>query len=186
MNNVLSRGGFALVAVCGAALAFGGMGLQKSASASQPARPAEPGGAPEEPPGLDQMGQQLVAGLRSVEGCLGVDTGNFQSGKNTIVAWFENKAAVERWYNHPTHVRMIGAVGSRPEDRTPLEHVDDPDIPGESDPVQPDLDRVVRAAAGWRIDQRAAGSGGVRGGAPPGPGGRRLTACVVNASGARL
>ena len=129
MNNVLSRGGFALVAVCGTALAFGGLGLHKAASASQPARPAEPGGAPEEPPGLDQMGQQLVAGLRSVEGCLGVDTGNFKSGKITIVAWFENKAAVERWYNHPTHVRMIGAVGSRPEDRTPLEHVDDPDIP---------------------------------------------------------
>lgn len=68
---------------------------------------------------------QLVAGLKSVDGCLGVDMGQFQSGKNTIVAWFRDAQAARAWYNHPTHRSMIKMVGADPEAKKPLEHVKD-------------------------------------------------------------
>ncbi len=76
---------------------------------------------------MSDFGALLVAGLKQTEGCLGVDVANFQSGKNTIVAWFENKEAAVRWYNAPVHQRMMGAVGGGGD--TPLKHVTDPDTP---------------------------------------------------------
>lgn len=99
------------VAVCGAAaLAW--------QAASQP-----------QDTGPQGMGAQLIEGLRNTEGCLGVDAAEFQSGKNTIVAWFKDKASVERWYTSPTHTYMMRAVGFDPTDRTPLEHIKDPKTP---------------------------------------------------------
>lgn len=94
----------------------------------------QPGGAPEEAParpqgGAPDFGDMLVEGLKDTDGCLGVDVAQFQSGKNTIVAWFENKEAVLRWYNHPVHTRIMMATGSNPEDGNPLAHVTDPDTP---------------------------------------------------------
>jgi hypothetical protein len=71
----------------------------------------------------------LIEGLRNTEGCLGVDSGQFRSGYNTIVAWFENKAAVERWYHSETHTRLLGMMGGEPEARRPLVHVENPDTP---------------------------------------------------------
>lgn len=89
------------------------------------------GAAPEAHDQQQQRGPDfaglLMQGLRETEGCLGVDAANFQSGKNTIVAWFKNKEAAVRWYNAPAHQRMMGAVGGG--GGTPLEHVTDPDTP---------------------------------------------------------
>jgi hypothetical protein len=71
------------------------------------------------------MGQRLVEGLRNTPGCLGVDAGQFMSGKNAIVAWFENKAAVQKWYYSETHMNMLGGVGANPAtmEHAPLAHV---------------------------------------------------------------
>ncbi len=71
----------------------------------------------------NDMGQRLAEGLKATEGCLGVDLAQWQSGKNTICAWFEDKEAVERWYYSESHSGFMGAVGSAPEDRKPLRHV---------------------------------------------------------------
>lgn len=74
------------------------------------------------------MGARLIEGLKKTEGCLGVEAGQFRGGKNTIIAWFENKEAVERWYYSPMHQFMMNAMGGA-EDRKPLEHVTDPKVP---------------------------------------------------------
>lgn len=72
----------------------------------------------------NEMGQRLAAGLKATEGCLGVDLAQWQSGKNTICAWFEDKEAAKRWYYSDTHTGFMGAVGGGDEDRKPLEHVE--------------------------------------------------------------
>jgi len=118
MHSFVSRPRLVAALSC-SALALAGLGLGSAFSGSQPGEPAQAPDAPHAAPSLDQMGRILVQGLHSVEGCFGVDVADFNSGKNTIVAWFENKVAVERWYNHPAHTRLMGAVGARPGDRTP-------------------------------------------------------------------
>lgn len=78
------------------------------------------------------LGAMLIQGLESTEGCLGVDAGQFKSGKNAIIAWFENKAAAIRWYNSRTHMgAMHMAMGEQAATmkHDPLSHVDDPTIP---------------------------------------------------------
>jgi len=46
----------------------------------------------------------LVGGLRATPGCLGVKTSAFENGKQVaIFAWFENKAALNRWYASSMH-----------------------------------------------------------------------------------
>ncbi len=70
------------------------------------------------------MGDMLAGAIRSVPGCYGVELAQTQSGKSVIMAWFEDKAAVMRWYNHPVHRGVMGRVGGA-SDRTPLEHVPD-------------------------------------------------------------
>lgn len=129
---VLAAAGAA--AVIGVAVSFGagfgGIGsadnassavIEQDAAPSAPAAPAR-GGPPD-------FGAMLVKGLQETEGCLGVDAGQFRSGKNTIVAWFENKEAAVRWYHSPVHRRMLGAVGADPAEGKPLEHVTDPNTP---------------------------------------------------------
>jgi len=81
---------------------------------------------------LQQMGQRLVAGLEATEGCLGVETPEFPGGRQCIMAWFENKAAAERWYYSPTHqFMMAGAQGGVPDAgrSKPLAHIKDETIP---------------------------------------------------------
>ena len=61
----------------------------------------------------------LVAGLKATPGCLGVELGRMQSGKQVIFAWFENKQALLKWYYSPTHqgvMRMLApeAKSGRP------------------------------------------------------------------------
>lgn len=74
------------------------------------------------------MGRQLIEGLKATPGCLGVDAGQMMSGKNTIFAWFENKAAVKRWYYSDVHQSMIQGL-SDGTDRRPMEHVKDEKTP---------------------------------------------------------
>jgi len=72
------------------------------------------------------MGAVLMEGLRETEGCLGVDAGRMQSGKNVIFAWFADKEAVLRWYLNPTHRRFMSMLGDRATGGDkPLAHVPD-------------------------------------------------------------
>jgi heme-degrading monooxygenase HmoA len=71
------------------------------------------------------MIRQLVEGLKSVDGCLGVDLARTQSGKSMIFAWFKDAESARAWYNHPTHGRMLEMAGSDPAQGKPLEHVKD-------------------------------------------------------------
>lgn len=115
----------ALTAVALAAVAAAGLSL---AHADAPA----PGGALTKDAKSTDMGAQLIQGLLQTPGCLGVDAGQMRSGKNSIFAWFENKAAVERWYYSDVHQRMMhAAVPPDPnaEPSKPLEYVTDENVP---------------------------------------------------------
>jgi len=72
------------------------------------------------------LGNMLISGLKNTEGCLGVDSGRFNSGKNAIFAWFEDKEAVKRWYDSEVHRQAMGAVmpGFKPSEK-PLQGVPD-------------------------------------------------------------
>lgn len=73
----------------------------------------------------------LVAGLKSTPGVLGVELVQTMSGKSAIFAWFENKQAVLKWYYSDTHMAAMaqfGATGRRP--RGPLA-----DVPDDGRPV---------------------------------------------------
>ena len=85
---------------------------------------------PDAQPAGQDMGRALIEGLRATEGCLGVDAAQTQSGRNTIIAWFENKAAVKRWYYSDVHQSMITGL-TRPDEfeTEPLRHVDDDETP---------------------------------------------------------
>ena len=72
----------------------------------------------------------LVAGLKAMPGCLGVETARTDSGKSVIFAWFEDKKAALKWYYSGMHQ---GAMkGSFPGHKagTPLK-----DVPDESGPI---------------------------------------------------
>lgn len=97
--------------------------------ADEPPRPAASG------PGEVSKSQQerqrdgmpdLVAGLKDVEGCLGVETAQTSSGKQVIFAWFENRAAAMRWYRSPMHrgiMRSMTDAAAAP--RVPMADVPD-------------------------------------------------------------
>ena len=71
------------------------------------------------------MGEMLIKGLLETEGCLGADAAQMRSGKNVIMAWFEDAEAARRWYAHPTHRRMLFLAGGVAPDKKPLAHVPD-------------------------------------------------------------
>lgn len=64
---------------------------------------------------------RLVAAIESVEGCLGVHTARSHDGSELIMAWFEDRAAVLRWYDHSYHRQLLRDAG-RPEDGVAAEH----------------------------------------------------------------
>jgi hypothetical protein len=121
MFNSASRAGLARTGVAVAVTAALFSGFAFAIGAGQ--QPEKPAGGPADFAGM------LIKGLEETEGCLGVDAAQFRSGKNTIVAWFENKEAAVRWYNSPVHRRMLMGTGGVPIDREPLAHVTDPDAP---------------------------------------------------------
>jgi hypothetical protein len=89
---------------------------------------AQQGGEESQGARSPDMGAQLIEGLRKTPGCLGVDAGRFMSGKNAIIAWFEDKAAAVRWYHSETHQQMMRmAFGEEAANigHAPLEHVKD-------------------------------------------------------------
>ena len=101
-------------------------GLTGGQPGGQPARQQE--GQPDMRPNED-MGRMLINGLRASPGCLGVDAGSMNSGKQTIIAWFENKKAVTAWYYHPVHRGFMQAVGGNADDSKPLQHVENENTP---------------------------------------------------------
>lgn len=104
------------------------------AGQAPPARPADPFG-----------GVDLVAALKQVPGCLGVEAARTASGKQVLFAWFENKEAVLRWYYSDTHRSLMKQFfpGTAGRDRTPLA-----DVPS---------DRPVLAVASVTMADRAPG-----------------------------
>lgn len=71
----------------------------------------------------------LVAGLKAVPGCLGVETARTSSGKQVIFAWFENKTAALAWYYSEVHQAVShGAFPNAPA-RTPMADVPDDGTP---------------------------------------------------------
>ena len=67
----------------------------------------------------------LVGGLRAIEGNLGVETAETASGKQVIFAWFEDKAAVLRWYYSEMHRGVQDQFFPDRPPHTPLEYVPD-------------------------------------------------------------
>jgi quinol monooxygenase YgiN len=67
----------------------------------------------------------LVTGLKETPGCLGVETARTHSGKNVIFAWFEDRAAVIRWYRSDMHRAAMQKFFPNAERRPPLETVPD-------------------------------------------------------------
>lgn len=99
---------------------------QVSPGNQPPAQPAsQPAGQPGSPPNGPEMIRQLVDGLKSVDGCLGVELARGQSGKSMIIAWFKDAESCRVWYTHPAHARMLEMAGSDPAAGKPLEHVKD-------------------------------------------------------------
>jgi len=102
-----------------------GVGWTANQVATQkPSAPPAHGGPGQTEPGAaasPDMGAMLMNALKSSPGCLGVDAGQFMSGKNSIVAWFESADAARAWYGNPVHKRMMAGMGG--SQRKPLEHV---------------------------------------------------------------
>ncbi len=68
----------------------------------------------------------LIGGLKQVEGCLGIETARTRAGQQLIFAWFEDKAAVVRWYYSETHMGVIDlVVGDDAAGTKPLANVPD-------------------------------------------------------------
>lgn len=80
--------------------------------------PRQQGGPPEGFPDLPKA-------LRETPGCLGIDTARTSSGKNVIFAWFENKKAVENWYDSQTHRESMRKFFPEAGAGRPLEGISD-------------------------------------------------------------
>ena len=97
------------------------VGIKLAAGPTQDAPPQQgPGG------GMPD----LIGGLKATEGCLGVDAGRMQSGKQSIFAWFENKQAVKRWYASEVHQGVMDSIAQGADaSHGPLEYVADDEGP---------------------------------------------------------
>ncbi len=67
----------------------------------------------------------LLAGLTSTPGCLGVETARTASGKDVIFAWFKDKRACEAWYYSEMHVGAMKAFFPGAEHGKPLDGLPD-------------------------------------------------------------
>jgi len=56
-------------------------------------------------------GEEFIAALEEVDGCLGATTATTHDGQEIVAAWFKNKAAVQRWYDSRFHRRLLQAAG---------------------------------------------------------------------------
>ena len=67
----------------------------------------------------------LREALNQVDGMLGIVAARTDDGKNVLFVWFENKAAVLRWYNSPYHRAMQDRFFPDRPARVPMEHIPD-------------------------------------------------------------
>lgn len=72
----------------------------------------------------------LGAGLKSTEGCLGVESARSESGKQVIFAWFKDKESVLNWYNSDMHQGVMKKFFPQRSNNDPLG-----DIPDDSGPI---------------------------------------------------
>ena len=64
--------------------------------------------------------------LLASPGCLGVEAGQFASGKAVIFAWFEDKQAVLKWYYSEKHTSLAGLYfDERAAEHKPLRRIPD-------------------------------------------------------------
>jgi hypothetical protein len=119
-------------AIVGAAAGVVTLGLVAGWIRVQPEQPDT------RPPAAPDLGRMLIEGLRKTEGCLGVDAAQMMSGRNTIIAWFENKAAVRRWYDSDVHQGAMRGFAAPSDDASaydpadrpePLAHIESEDTP---------------------------------------------------------
>ena len=93
-------------------------------SGGQDAPPPEKPQRPASTEGNQDDGMAMYRGLINTPGCLGVESGQFRSGKQTIIAWFKDKKSVSDWYYSDTHMDFLDrAPGS--EEHRPLRHIPD-------------------------------------------------------------
>jgi len=92
--------------------------------ATAPAAPVAPKAPPARPSGADMTGS-LVEGLQNSPGCLGVDLARWRSGRQSICAWFEDKAAVVAWYESEVHQTIMNQMVRGEAGGEPLKHVED-------------------------------------------------------------
>jgi hypothetical protein len=67
----------------------------------------------------------IVTDLKSIPGCLGVETATTRNGKQVIFAWFEDKKAVLKWYHSDTHRQLMKKFFPNQEYHQPLKGVPD-------------------------------------------------------------
>lgn len=67
----------------------------------------------------------LPAGIRATEGCIGVRLARTEHNRNLILAWFEDKAAVKRWYYSDMHQGTMNFLTDIDEVPEPLQHIAD-------------------------------------------------------------
>jgi hypothetical protein len=72
----------------------------------------------------------LVAGLKAIDGCLGVETARTRSGKNVIFAWFRDRKAALQWYYSEVHMGAMDLLMDEDAATRPLAHV-----PEDSGPI---------------------------------------------------
>jgi hypothetical protein len=92
-----------------------------------------PGRAQDTPLKLPQASPQgfpdLVKGLKSTPGCLGVETAQTSSGKQVIFAWFENKKAALAWYYSEMHQGAMKTFFPGSGSGTPMKSIQDDSKP---------------------------------------------------------
>lgn len=72
------------------------------------------------------FGPMLIEGLNSTPGCLKAESARTLSGKALIFGWFEDKAAVKRWYFSEAHQKMLDRFApERDRTRIPISHIPD-------------------------------------------------------------
>lgn len=93
------------------------------AHADQPSTQPAPQSASQPAAQQPDMGDMLVKGLLATPGCLAADIAQWDSGRTSVVGWFESKQAVIAWYDSGLHHRLMQPMGGgSPE---PLAHIPD-------------------------------------------------------------
>lgn len=72
---------------------------------------------------------QIFDALRSIPGCLGVELAHSESGRHSILAWFEDKDALVRWYYSSFHKNLQRTYFPEETPGEPLAHVPYPGGP---------------------------------------------------------